>query len=552
MSNFRTKLLGFAAFATAFAGMSYGQVVTATTPTATTATTGILTLRGEGETELVGDTTTGFTASNGANATITGATVYVTLTGTVTSKLISTTPATTDAALILNGGAPIYGTASGNTLTFTGITLNASAGGTANTVVIQNVRVNASSISNPSVTESVLIQYPNTAGTGSFNTLGSANPVPVGYILPSLSYAVFTAGAGAGIPASTPTTTVLSGASFATCTGGTSIGNSTAANAPTFFVSVKELTAGAFKTQVQENGSFVPGGANANGYGLATQATQISLTFANVPASATIYVPLSVTAGGTTLTLTGSPTTVSSPTTVTSENLVAYPSTAGAVTVTYYASTAAATASTFPVPVWISFAANSATAQTTAITVNVSYAPAATITGPATLIPTFAPSTATPTNLETITNCQTTLLFPFVTNQNGFETGIAVSNTTTDNIPNGTKPNTATPVSGICTLNFYGATTTQPMAFMTPTLGAPTTANPTYVPTYASTLSTMSGATNFQGYAIAVCPFPDAHGFAYIVDGFGTTSGTAEGYLAVVIPRGTTAGSDAVSTGDGH
>jgi hypothetical protein len=51
----------------------------------------------------------------------------------------------------------------------------------------------------------------------------------------------------------------------------------------------------------------------------------------------------------------------------------------------------------------------------------------------------------------TIFVCQTNLLYPFVTNINGFDTGLAIANTTTD--PFGTKPQ-----NGPCVLNWYGST----------------------------------------------------------------------------------------------
>jgi hypothetical protein len=49
----------------------------------------------------------------------------------------------------------------------------------------------------------------------------------------------------------------------------------------------------------------------------------------------------------------------------------------------------------------------------------------------------------------------------------------------------------------------------------------------------AFTLS--SQAPGFQGYAIATCGFQDAHGFAFITDGYGSVGrGLSQGYLAIV------------------
>jgi hypothetical protein len=117
----------------------------------------------------------------------------------------------------------------------------------------------------------------------------------------------------------------------------------------------------------------------------------------------------------------------------------------------------------------------------------------------------------------TIQKCQTHLLFPFVTNQLGFDTGIAITNTSTDQY--GT-----TPQAGPCSLYFYGLNA--PAVFTTPSdvtsAGGP----------FASTVLTL--APNFQGYIIADCDFQYAHGFAFVTK-VGTTD-VAMGYLALIIP----------------
>ena len=56
-----------------------------------------------------------------------------------------------------------------------------------------------------------------------------------------------------------------------------------------------------------------------------------------------------------------------------------------------------------------------------------------------------------------IDSCVTNLLFPFVTNQSGFDTGIAVANTSRD--PFGV---TQRPQTGSCTVNYYGASVAGP------------------------------------------------------------------------------------------
>ena len=119
--------------------------------------------------------------------------------------------------------------------------------------------------------------------------------------------------------------------------------------------------------------------------------------------------------------------------------------------------------------------------------------------------------------------CTTSLLFPFITNQAGFDTGIAIMNTTSD--PFGTKPQ-----SGTCTLNFYGQNA--PAAFVTAVIPSGNSWTPAVGAFMASTI-----APNFEGYMIAVCNFQLAHGYAFVSD-LGAQK-LAHGYLALVLTSGT-------------
>jgi hypothetical protein len=544
MSNLRTKLLGLAAVATAFVSVSYGQVVTCTAtstevlPSAAVYPGGLIafanpTLRAEGETELVADVQV-----SGCTSTVatTGA-VFVNLSPlSVTSKSISANGylGNSDATLnVIQGGAVVQtvpGVVSASQVSFTGINFTVAAF----TLEISNVRVNATGAAAPQVTESVDIQYASNGLSTNYNpaTIGAGTGVSngayqVGYVLASL-------GANSLLP-----NPVFTFNSYTVCAGNTlpfGGGAPTATNL-SFTVNIKELVGGAFKTQAQENGSYVPAGANANGIGLASSTDQLQVTLGNVPASATVYVPQSLTVTGTTIAIANT-TAVTSPAGIVAlgVNEVAFTPSNGTITIPYSVTAAASTgAGTFEVPVYVIFAANSAAAQG-AMTVAQAYAPAAVVTGPATSIPTFAVSTATPLSASSITVCQTTLLFPYVTNATGFETGIAIANTTTDNLKTFPVPGSqSTPTNGTCTLNFYG-NLAQPTATVTPTMGAYTAAAPTVVPIYANILTSMVGSSGFSGYAIASCNFLEAHGFAFITDTTGTFSGT-EGYLGVVIPN---------------
>ncbi len=155
---------------------------------------------------------------------------------------------------------------------------------------------------------------------------------------------------------------------------------------------------------------------------------------------------------------------------------------------------------------------------------SVSFAPTSTVTvasNSTVPIPRFA-DTSSPIDTFSVSACSTTLLFPFVSNIAGFDTGIAISNTSTD--PFGTKG--ALPQSGTCKLTFYGSGA--PAAFTT----AAAVASGTSYTTLASTV-----APGFQGYMFAQCAFQFAHGFAFITDGFGGPGrGLSQGYLALVIP----------------
>lgn len=123
----------------------------------------------------------------------------------------------------------------------------------------------------------------------------------------------------------------------------------------------------------------------------------------------------------------------------------------------------------------------------------------------------------------------TSLLFPFVTNQAGFDTAIVISNTSLDTV--GT-----TPQSGTCTLNYFGATTgggASPAAQTSQTV--PAGAQLTFTLSSGGSFG-IAATSGFQGYIIATCNFQYAHGFAFISDVGAQRLATS--YLALVIPAG--------------
>ena len=106
-----------------------------------------------------------------------------------------------------------------------------------------------------------------------------------------------------------------------------------------------------------------------------------------------------------------------------------------------------------------------------------------------------------------VEECLTSLLFPFVTNLYGYDTGIALTNTSGAN--------------GTCMVEWSGTNApaddgmVEVMAESTATFG----------------VSMM--APEFQGYADITCDYTGGQGFAFITIGFGSMGGptAAHGYL---------------------
>ncbi len=181
------------------------------------------------------------------------------------------------------------------------------------------------------------------------------------------------------------------------------------------------------------------------------------------------------------------------------------------------------------VPISVEYTSNTGSGipgvTTTPSTVGVEFAPQSTV-GTATStdpIPRFGPS-GSPVSLFSISPCSCNLLFPFITNIAGFDTGIAIANTSVD--PFGTSPQT-----GTLKLNYYGTTPgggAAPAAYTTPT-----------VPGGQEVIFTLSNGGNFgvpptpgfEGYMIAQANFQYCHGYAFISD-VGAQK-LAEGYLAI-------------------
>jgi len=163
-------------------------------------------------------------------------------------------------------------------------------------------------------------------------------------------------------------------------------------------------------------------------------------------------------------------------------------------------------------------------------TVAGSFAPLSTVTtqSASAPLPRFA-DTSSARTIFTISACTTNILFVFLTNQAGFDSGIAISNTSVD--PFGTAPQ-----SGPCKLNYYGETTGGG--------AAPAAQTSAVVPAGKQLTAVLSTGGNygiaatpgFQGYMIAQCQFQYAHGFAFISD-VGANR-VSEAYLGLILDSG--------------
>jgi hypothetical protein len=353
-------------------------------------------------------------------------------------------------------------------------------------------------------------------------------------------------------------TTVPSGtASIRQCIGQ---GVTGAPGATVGFINFTELFPTAFKTRTtagtgitaqntlglvfnSESGYYNPGplpnglGALGATAGLADYGTRLKAVFNNIPNGVSIFVSVSNTSfsstaqplNGTSATLTSSETGSFSPVTATTTGafgpIFQIPLVNGAGSAIWEVTAANPLVSSTYSFEYFAVATPSPATNSPAVgtgTVNLSYAPvppaftaaAGAVASSTLTIPRFI-DTSTATNVISVTICRTNLLYPFVTNTSGFDTGLAISNTSTD--PFGTAAQ-----QGPCTLNFYGSNA--PAAVTT----APIASGTTY-----TNLASLA-APNFQGYVIAVCNFQYAHGFAFVSD-LGARN-LAMGYLALIIP----------------
>ena len=303
-----------------------------------------------------------------------------------------------------------------------------------------------------------------------------------------------------------------------------------------------------------ESGFTVPAFGPGN-IGLASNGTRLMLRFSNIPAGVSVFVGTR-TENARAVLLSGvdangdGQSNIFVPTGTTSfayaVDSLGAPITIGIAPITVSGGTATAVyevvpgndpnnTENFQVPVVIAYSPNTANNLPGLgnMTVTGSFAPLSTVgtQSETASIPRFADVNTARTGIAIIP-CRTNLLFPYVTSQFGFDTGIAIVNTSQD--PFGTSGQ-----SGACTINFYGLTVGGGAA-------PPSATTRSIAPggIVAFTIGTglasdnIPGTPQFGGYIIAQCNFQFAHGFAFITDGPIGQARVAEGYLALVLDPG--------------
>jgi hypothetical protein len=142
-------------------------------------------------------------------------------------------------------------------------------------------------------------------------------------------------------------------------------------------------------------------------------------------------------------------------------------------------------------------------------------------------------------NVFAIVPCVTNILFPYVTIKAGFDTGIALVNTSADS------PVLATPTQhGYCKMYYFDGTATPPdpqQSCDIPAGGMTTFSMMTQGGIPSQTCADGSTVTNtavpigWQGYAIASCRYQYGRGYAFISDR-NTPSLGSQGYLPLILP----------------
>jgi hypothetical protein len=529
MANF--KLYSVAAAAFALASIASAQQVIPPSTCTLQPGNGANIVRAEGITEQTGEIFAACTAGPGGAINIQ---VQFPSSTTVTSRVLTGT--TTEALLILSTGAVVNGTVSSSAPSIVNFAVTLPT--TAFNINIANLRINAAGIG--------ATQYaPVTPVLFSINNAIQVNlPTTVSYVVSGITKATVNGSTSASSTASITNPVVCS-----TRYGYTGV-IYYAHFSEGFQQSFKTLgVTGAPSTEVINNSeSGVTAAGAVAGTGNAGSATRLAVTISGLP-NVTVYLPITIKEDNYNVIPAGSPNGYVPPTVNSSIMMISNPSlptnqqapvtgttsgnspdkgagayfaftpTNGSVTAYYEVQNAVANVTeAYTVPVAVYFSGNTIP-PTSAIGTLVSFAPVVAAVSGSVPVPSFLASSNSPTSSSKFTGCTTTLLYPYVVNAAGFDTGLTIANTSAD--PFGTVAQ-----SGTCTLNYYNGTGTA--------LPSSTPFNVSAGQVYANLVSVLQ--PGFTGYIIAQCNFQFAHGFAFITDGFASPGrGLSQGYLALTL-----------------
>lgn len=488
-------------------------------------------VRGEGLTELVGDIVL---RCQGNPVSLPTTFRLISLNATITDR-------TNEARMLINdvdtgAVAGVFSPLVPNALDFNNVVFAAPATTGQVTLRITNVRMNATPY----------INAPTTALQAIITTVGTSavvinNPVvTVATVQPGLAKFASTSGTvlqcNSSLPGEgkAPTSfvdesgTALSTANAATIT-------FTQGFSAAFKVKIIGATQTVLGSNIYANSEsgYVP---TATDVAIATQGTRLMATFTNVPAGADVFVTKTNigTSPFVASLVTGADANGASGTvTVTSTQdptLVKITPTGTTATATWEIVNVTGTPAsldTVAFGVFLNFTAATGVPGLGQMKVAGTLAPLSTVVGPSDTapVPRFSMN-ATPQNVFNVVACVTNLLFPFVTNMAGFETGIAISNTSLDTF--GTPSQT-----GPCTITFFSGGAFLPAQTTSVDVKAGDTM--AFLVGSGNSAVGLTGAPGFQGYMIATCNFQFAHGFAYLVAPAGAG---AMGYLPLVINNG--------------
>lgn len=439
------------------------------------------------------------------------------------------------------------------TIQFTNIPLDPPPLGLHRFIRITNIRVDAAFIAPASLQASITISNGTTIGSSLTVTNATLN---VGTPQDDVAFATLSSSDNTALtaPVGNLTQCTAVNSDLATSASATTLGS----QGVTEVLRFTEGSVNSFRTPIHEVGAqYGPVGVLLPAIGAATNGTRLLAKFTNIPTGAFVYVSVSnvnstpapsVTAraflksadangfGGAFVTVgTAGPFPVapagSYPTGLLPAQFVRLTVTGGTATATWeiFADDPSQIES-LSFAVIVAAPSGAVLLGSPATTVTGTLGPISTIraaaANSATLgVPRFVDS-ALPGQGFVFSTCVTNLLFPYVTSGGVLNTGIAISNTTSDVWGTATQ-------HGNCVISYFGQTAGGG--------SVPTAQTSADVAAGSSLIFTVSGggmgvgaAPGFSGYLIASCNFQMAHGLAFISDV--NVANLAFGYLAQVIP----------------